>query len=178
MAEKKETAAKAGQAKKPVALAKAGQAKKAPAKKIVAKKAPAKKAPTKKLKRYFEGIGRRKSAVARVRITEGPGGDFIVNDKEGKDYFYTEALIKRADESMRLVQMDDKFTVSVHVNGSGPNAQADAVRLGAARALVKFDIELRTQLKRAGFLRRDPRKVERKKFGLKKARRAPQWTKR
>ena len=147
-------------------------------KKATVKKAPAKKASTKKLKPYFEGIGRRKSAVARVRITQGSGGDFIVNDKEAKRYFYTEDLLRRADESMRLVQMEDKFTISVHVNGSGPNAQADAVRLGAARALIKFDIELRGQLKRAGFLRRDPRKVERKKFGLKKARRAPQWTKR
>lgn len=152
--------------------------KKAVAKKKAAKKTATKKAPAKKQGRYFEGIGRRKTAVARVRITEAKGGDFVVNDKDIKAYFYTEGLMKRADESLRLVQMDDKFTVSVHVNGSGPNAQADAVRLGAARALIKFDIELRGQLKRAGFLRRDPRMVERKKFGLKKARRAPQWTKR
>jgi len=127
-------------------------------------------------KRYYEGIGRRKTSVARVRITEASKNSFVINEKESTDYFPTDTLRKIAHEALDLVP--GKFLVTVHVNGGGISSQSVAIRHGMARALVAYDLEKRTDLKKAGFLKRDPRAKERRKFGLKKARKAPQWSKR
>ncbi len=132
----------------------------------------------KKADRYIEGIGRRKRAIARVRIMKDGKGTFIVNDRKLDDYFATEELQKIAKEALVTVKKEKDFSVSVHISGGGIRAQAEAVRLGTARALVEYDKDLRGELKSEGFLMRDPRVKERKKFGLKKARRAPQWSKR
>ncbi len=128
-------------------------------------------------KQYIEGIGRRKVAVARVRIYEASKNTFEINGKKLDEYFKTEAQVKTAKEALDLAG-GAKFKVSIKIQGSGLPAQAEAVRHGLARALEKFDPALRAELKEKGFLKRDPRKKERKKFGLKKARRAPQWSKR
>jgi small subunit ribosomal protein S9 len=124
---------------------------------------------------YIEGIGRRKEAVARVRITPASKTSFVVNDKPLADYFKTEMLQKIAQEAL---EEKGEFSVSIKVNGGGVNSQAESVRLGIARALIKKDLELRKDLKSKGFLKRDPRVKERRKFGLKKARKAAQWSKR
>lgn len=128
-----------------------------------------------KTEKYIEGIGRRKESVARVRITPAAKTTFVVNDKTVADYFKTETLQKIVREAL-----DEKgeFSVSIKVLGGGVNSQAESIRLGIARALVKKDIELRKDLKSKGFLKRDPRVKERRKFGLKKARKAAQWSKR
>lgn len=127
--------------------------------------------------RYAEGVGRRKTAVARVRLTKG-GGAAIVNDRNLADYFGTQRWRAAALSPLRELKLEDQFDVRVKVRGGGPNAQAEAVRHGIARALVIGSAELRDKLHALGFLTRDPRMVERKKYGLKKARRAPQWKKR
>jgi small subunit ribosomal protein S9 len=127
--------------------------------------------------KYFEAVGRRKTAIARVRISEG-GKHFIVNDKPLTDFFATKDLQSMAMMSLNKTELANKFSVSAKVNGGGTSSQAEAIRLGIARALLKFDISLRGALKIEGYLKRDPRAVERKHFGLKKARRAPQWSKR
>jgi small subunit ribosomal protein S9 len=124
--------------------------------------------------RYTEGIGRRKTASARVRITPAKKLSVEVNDKTLEAYFPTKDLQRMALESIG----DRTFTMTVHVQGGGISSQAEAVRHGAARALLKYDPALRIDLKQKGFLTRDSRAVERKKFGLKKARRAPQFSKR
>ncbi len=130
---------------------------------------------TAKTEKYIEGIGRRKESVARVRITPASKTSFVINDKAIADYFKTETLQKIVKEAL-----DEKgdFTVTVKVVGGGVNSQAESVRLGIARALIKGNIELRKDLKAKGFLKRDPRVKERRKFGLKKARKAAQWSKR
>ena len=142
-----------------------------------------KKITTEKSKeRYIEAIGRRKTSTARVRIWQGVKASFVVNGKEGKDYFQTE-------EERRLIQDPlikglgavpgaSKWNVEVHVSGGGVHSQSEAVRHGLARALVLHDGELRKKMKTLGYLKRDPRAKERRKFGLKKARKAPQWSKR
>lgn len=131
----------------------------------------------KKSERYIEGIGRRKNAVARVRITPAAKNSFVINDKTVEDVFKTDILIKTIEEA--LVGEDiATFSVSVHVKGGGTTSQAESVRLGIARALIKDKVELRDGLKKQGFLKRDPRVKERKKPGLKKARKAAQWSKR
>lgn len=128
--------------------------------------------------RYWEAVGRRKTAVARVRFfTRGEKGIWV-NEKSLSDYFQHPHLQRTAEEAIKLMNAEDHFHVSAKVNGGGVQAQAEAVRHGTARALVLFNADFRKRLKRAGFLTRDPRMVERKKFGLKKARRAPQWAKR
>lgn len=136
-------------------------------------------------KRYFEAVGRRKRAVARIRIfTVNPkdsaaAGNFTVNKKKIGDYFFNEPLLKEtAFESLSKLKAADHFRVSAQVNGGGINGQAEAIRLGIARALVKFDLNFRKKLKKSGLLSRDPREKERRKYGLKKARRAPQFSKR
>lgn len=135
-------------------------------------------------KNYFEGIGRRKRAVARVRVfTCGPSqsvevGNFSINKKNYKEYFPTLSLQKTVEDPFTKLKSANRFTGTVKVNGGGINAQAEAVRHGTSRALILFDINFRKKLKKSGYLKRDPREVERKKFGLKKARRAPQWSKR
>ncbi len=125
---------------------------------------------------YTEALGRRKTAVARVRLFPAKKNEVIVNGKKTEEFFTTAELIKKTTEALDTVS--EKYTVSAYVKGSGINAQAEAIRLGIARALVKIDAEARGVLKEKGFLKRDPRSVERKKPGLKKARKAPTWVKR
>lgn len=128
--------------------------------------------------RYIEAVGRRKTATARVRITPSTKAAFTVNDKDMKEYFVTEELQMIAQEAMTKSEVGEKFNVSVHVIGGGIHGQAEAVRHGISRTLVMRDEELKNKLKKLGFLKRDSRQVERKKFGLKKARKAPTWSKR
>lgn len=128
--------------------------------------------------RYIEAIGRRKTAAARVRLFKSAKESFLVNDKGLAEYFPINALQSVAKDPFTKANLTQKFTVSAHIQGGGISAQAEALRHGIARALVIHDSELRVQLKKAGFLKRDPREKERKKFGLKKARKAPQWSKR
>lgn len=128
-------------------------------------------------KKYIEAIGRRKTATARVRITPATKISYLINDKEMETYFPTEELQKIVTSVFTTI---DKalYSVSVHVKGSGIHSQAEAVRHGLARALVIVDEADKTTLKQEGYLKRDPRAKERRKFGLKKARKAPQWSKR
>ncbi len=128
--------------------------------------------------RYIEAVGRRKTATARVRITPSTKGSFTVNDKDVKEYFVTEELQAIATDALTKSEVAEKFSVSVHVLGGGIHGQAEAVRHGISRTLVMRDEELKNKLKKLGFLKRDSRQVERKKFGLKKARKAPTWSKR
>ena len=130
-----------------------------------------------KAAQYIEAIGRRKTSTARARITPGTKETMSINDKTVQAYFQTEHMASVAWAALHSVSAA-KFTVTVHVKGGGLKAQAEAVRHATARALLTFDKDLRKDLKAKGFLTRDPRMVERKKFGLKKARRAPQWSKR
>lgn len=155
---------------------------------VKAKKTTVKKRRTTKLKRekktapqkdrYFGAVGRRKTAVARVRLFSGGDKNFLVNGKSLSVYFPSFELQKTAKAALEEMDCQDLFTVSVLVRGGGLSSQAEAVRQGTARALVLFNPDFRKRLKRVGFLRRDPRMRERKKFGLKRARRAPQWQKR
>ena len=123
------------------------------------------------------GTGRRNSSVARVTLLEGEG-KFTFNGKSFEHYFPTESMRTRVAKPLVVAKLENKFDLQVNVNGSGLSAQAEAVSLGLARALVEYDSSLRNDLKKAGLLTRDARKVERKKYGLKKARRAEQYTKR
>ena len=125
----------------------------------------------------FLGTGRRKTSVARVRLLPG-SGKFIVNNKELDDYFAYQTLRDIAKAPLALVEKEGSFDVYVNVKGGGFTGQAGAVRHGLARALVESDKELKEELKRAGFLTRDSRKKERKKPGLKKARKSSQFSKR
>ena len=125
---------------------------------------------------YTEALGRRKTAVARVRLYSAKKNEVMINGKKDIEFFGTNELVKKVNEALETVS--EKYTVSAYVKGSGINAQAEAIRLGIARALVKLDAEARGVLKEKGFLKRDPRSVERKKPGLKKARKAPTWVKR
>ena len=128
---------------------------------------------------YIEGIGRRKTATARVRLTPAKETTITVNDKPLTEYFKTEAHILDVQSVLKTEDAGiEHYAITVHISGSGLAAQAEAIRLGIARALVKEKAERRSILKPLGFLKRDPRSVERKKFGLRKARRAPQWSKR
>ena len=130
-------------------------------------------------RKYLEGVGRRKTAVARVRFypSKGEGGDFVINGVDYRKYFPLARYKRSAAEPLRLLK-EKGGQIEVKVKGGGVMAQAEAVKLGLARALVKFDPDLKKELRAFGYLTRDPRMVERKKYGLKKARRAPQWTKR
>lgn len=128
------------------------------------------------LKNYIEARGARKTAIARVRLVKEPG--FLVNGKNYKDYFKTPKHRLTVEAPLALVDADKKMGISVKVSGGGSTGQAEAVRHGLATALTKHNQEFRKKLKPFGFLTRDPRVVERKKYGLKKARRAPQWAKR
>ena len=127
---------------------------------------------------YFYGTGRRKSSVARVRLYKGTG-KVTINDRDIDDYFGLETLKLIVRQPLVLTNTEGQFDVVCRVNGGGVTGQAGAIRHGIARALLSFDTEnLRPKLKRAGFLTRDPRMKERKKYGLKAARRAPQFSKR
>jgi small subunit ribosomal protein S9 len=121
--------------------------------------------------------GRRKSAVARARVTKG-SGQFTLNGRPLDDYFRTEKLRAHVLEPFGVLEQDGKWDVSARIHGGGTTGQAGALRLAIARALAEEDTEWRGPLKSAGLLTRDARKVERKKYGLKKARRAPQFSKR
>lgn len=129
-------------------------------------------------KKYFYGTGRRKSSVARVRVYENGTGSIIVNGRDIDDYFGMETLKVIAKQPLTLTGTTDTFDVIVNVYGGGFTGQAGAIRHGIARALLEADANLRPELKKAGYLTRDPRMTERKKYGLKKARRAPQFSKR
>ena len=126
---------------------------------------------------YFYGTGRRKSSVARVRLYQGTG-KITINDRDIDDYFGLETLKLIVRQPMALTETDEKFDVVCRVAGGGVTGQAGAIRHGLSRALLEFSPELRPVLKKAGFLTRDPRMKERKKYGLKAARRAPQFSKR
>ena len=127
---------------------------------------------------YIEAVGRRKEAVARDRITKSSRLSFTINGRELSAYFPTDALRRIATEAISGEAGKEHFTITAVVRGGGTAGQAEAVRHGIARALIKHDLSLRRGLKQAGFLKRDPRVKERRKFGLKKARKAPQWSKR
>ena len=126
---------------------------------------------------FFWGTGRRKKAVARVRLVEGKGA-ITVNKRDLDEYFGLETLKTIVRQPLTLTDTLGKYDVFVNVNGGGFTGQAGAIRHGIARALVKADESLKPALKKAGFLTRDPRMKERKKYGLKAARRAPQFSKR
>ena len=121
--------------------------------------------------------GRRKRAVARVRLSPGDG-TITINGRTVEDYFPNDTHRMILTEPLRITQTESAYDVDVTLHGGGPSGQAGALRLGIARALVDIDVEMREPLKRAGFLTRDPRKKESKKYGLKKARKAPQYSKR
>lgn len=127
--------------------------------------------------KYYEGVGRRKSAVARVRLFSGSGG-FTVNDKPANEYFPLPSLLSEVLNPLKTTQNEDRFTVTALVKGGGPVGQSTAVSLGLARALLSADGNFKGALRKAGLLTRDPREKERKKPGLKKARKAKQYTKR
>ena len=130
-------------------------------------------------KQYQYGTGRRKSSVARVRVYEGGTGSIIINGRDIDDYFGLETLKLIVRQPLVATETDQKFDIVCRVAGGGVTGQAGAIRHGIARALLQYDSEnLRPILKKAGFLTRDPRMKERKKYGLKAARRAPQFSKR
>ena len=126
---------------------------------------------------YFYGTGRRKSSVARVRVYAG-SGNITINGRDINDYFGLETLKLIVKQPLILTENSDKFDIVCTVAGGGVTGQAGAIRHGLSRALLQVNAELRPVLKKAGFLTRDPRKKERKKYGLKAARRAPQFSKR
>ena len=128
-------------------------------------------------KPYFYGTGRRKDSVARVRVYQGTG-KVTINDRDIDNYFGLETLKLIVRSPLVLLGLEGKFDVVVNVVGGGCAGQAGAIRHGLSRALLQFNPELRPALKKAGFLTRDPRMKERKKYGLKAARRAPQFSKR
>lgn len=130
--------------------------------------------------KYFYATGRRKTAVAKVRVYEkGEKPGIIVNDLDlGKYFAENQTLVEKVYAPLNLFELKDKFTVTVKVLGGGIDGQAEAIRLGISRALLKIKEDYKHDLKLHGYLTRDPREVERKKPGLKKARRAPQWKKR
>jgi small subunit ribosomal protein S9 len=184
-AEEKKPVAKKAPAKKAAAkpaakkapAAKKPAVKKAPAKPVAKKVAAKPKLDLPKPSVQYRGTGRRKNAVARVRIFPGTG-KIYANGKEGMDYFGRQALINYINAPFKAVDVNGKFDVIALLHGGGISGQAGALRLGIARALLEASEEYRGELKKAGLLRRDPRMVERKKYGLKKARKRPQFSKR
>lgn len=128
--------------------------------------------------KYIESIGRRKTAAARVRLYQDVHQSFVVNGKNVEEYFKTAEQRRIALEALTKAKLPTKFRVSAVLRGGGLSAQGEALRHGVARALVTYNAELRKKLKKAGFLKRDPRAKERRKFGLKKARKSPKWSKR
>lgn len=127
---------------------------------------------------YYEGIGRRKEATARVRIYPGGEGSIVVNDRPLDDYFCREMDIVRLKKPLEVTEMGARIDISVLVKGGGIKGQSGAIQLGIARALLELDPDLRPPLREGGYLTRDARVKERKKPGLRKARKAPQYTKR
>ena len=127
---------------------------------------------------YYEAVGRRKAATARVRLFPEGDGSIVVNDRPLEEYFAREADVVHLTEPLRATATENRFNISILVEGGGVSGQAGAVRLGIARALLKVEPDLRSLLRKGGFLTRDARVKERKKPGLKRARKAPQYTKR
>ena len=127
--------------------------------------------------RYFYANGKRKTSVARVRLYENGKGEIIVNNKPVNEYFFGE-LIGSIKAPLKIANALKLFDITALIKGGGVSSQADALRHGISKALLEYDPELRSELKKAGFLTRDSRVKERKKYGLKRARRAPQWAKR
>lgn len=127
---------------------------------------------------YIEAVGRRKTSVARVRIFIKSKPEFLVNDKQADVYFPTAELRNIIEDPIKKMKTADKFRITVKISGGGIHSQAEALRHGISRALIKMNPDFRKRLKKAGFLTRDARMKERRKFGLKKARKAPQWSKR
>ena len=134
--------------------------------------------PTLKKKLQFWGTGRRKKAIARVRLIPGGSGSVVINDRALEDYFPQGTLQYIVKQPVVLTQTEGAYDIIVNVCGGGYTGQAGAIRHGISRALIQAQPELRPALKKEGFLTRDPRAKERKKYGLKKARRAPQFSKR
>jgi small subunit ribosomal protein S9 len=128
--------------------------------------------------RYLEAVGRRKTSVARARLFVGGDSSLSINGKKLEEYFPTKELQHVVKEPFAKVKLEKKIRITINVSGGGIHSQAEAVRHAISRALIVFNIELRKNLKPAGLLTRDPRMKERRKFGLKKARKAPQWSKR
>lgn len=129
--------------------------------------------------KYIEAVGRRKTSVARIRATQAAKNSFVINkDKSIEDYFKNDTQRTIVSEALSKVKLSHHLAISVNVQGGGINSQAEAIRHGLARIIIEIDPELRKDLKKEGFLKRDPRAKERRKFGLKKARKAPQWSKR
>ncbi len=131
-----------------------------------------------KKKLQFWGTGRRKKAIARVRLIPGGNGTIVINDRAFEDYFPQGTLQYIVKQPIVLLGVESKYDIMVNVIGGGYTGQAGAIRLGVARALLEAEENSRSALKAEGFLTRDPRAKERKKYGLKKARRAPQFSKR
>ncbi len=127
---------------------------------------------------YINAVGRRKTAIASVRMIAASKSSLIVNGKTAKEYFKTDERARTAEEAFAASKSAENYAVIAHVEGGGIAAQADAVRHAISRALIKVEPKTRTVLKAAKFLKRDPRAKERKKPGLKKARKSPQWSKR
>ena len=125
---------------------------------------------------FFYGTGRRKKSIARVRVYAGTG-KITINDRDIDDYFGLDTLKLIVRQPLNVTELNDKFDIVCRVTGGGVTGQAGAIRHGLARALLQYDESLRPALKKAGFLTRDPRMKERKKYGLKGARRAPQFSK-
>ncbi|MCH7529946.1 30S ribosomal protein S9 [Patescibacteria group bacterium] len=128
--------------------------------------------------KYLKAVGRRKTAAAQVRLYKSTKNSIEVNHKKMEEYFPLRELQYTVNSAIKESGLSQKFKITALLRGGGIVAQADALRHGIARTLVQYDAELRKALKTAGFLKRDPRVKERKKFGLRKARRAPQWKKR
>jgi len=132
-----------------------------------------------KKEQYFEGVGRRKTSVSRVRITKvSKDAVIVVNDKTVDEFFNTEELRTAVLAPLEATSLQKEFSISIKVKGGGQRGQAEATQLGLSRALVKYDGEVQKTLRDLDYLKRDPRQKERKKPGLKKARRSPQWSKR
>jgi small subunit ribosomal protein S9 len=127
---------------------------------------------------YYEGIGRRKEASARVRLFPGGTGKLLINDKDGNDYMPRAGDLEQLLLPLLVIGQERGYDISVHVNGGGVSGQRDAIQLGIARALLKIDPDLRVTMRDHELLTRDPRVKERKKPGLKRARKAPTYTKR
>lgn len=127
---------------------------------------------------YYEGIGRRKEASARVRLFPGGTGKLLINDKDGSDYMPRAGDLEQLLLPLLVIGQERGYDISVHVNGGGVSGQRDAIQLGIARALLKIDPDMRVTMRDHELLTRDPRVKERKKPGLKRARKAPTYTKR
>jgi small subunit ribosomal protein S9 len=129
--------------------------------------------------KYTAAVGRRKTSIARVRATQAAKNSFVINDGMTiDDYFKNEAQRVIVGQAVAVAKLPHNLAITVKVSGGGVNSQAEAIRHALARILILINPELRKDLKKEGFLKRDPRAKERRKFGLKKARKAPQWSKR